>query len=76
MVNSSVERTKPKHKTKLTFAQETAITIFAPDFAIPFASDFDPTYHIRKPTLSYLSLTSNLKDHDSLKIEFKKKNFF
>jgi hypothetical protein len=29
-----------------TFAQETAITIFAPDFAIPFASDLEPTYQM------------------------------
>jgi len=29
-----------------TFAQETAITIFAPDFAMPFASDLEPTYQI------------------------------
>lgn len=27
----------------MTFAQETAMTIFAPDFAMPFASDLEPT---------------------------------
>jgi hypothetical protein len=27
-----------------TLEQETAMTIFAPAFAIPLASDFDPTY--------------------------------
>lgn len=30
----------------MTFAQETAITIFAPALAIPAASDFDPTYTV------------------------------
>ena len=45
-----------------TFAQETAITIFAPDFAIPFASDLEPTYQMNinhycyklLPTWTYL----------------------
>lgn len=34
-------------RLKLTFAQETAITILAPALAIPLASDLDPTYQIK-----------------------------
>jgi hypothetical protein len=32
------------YRKVLTLAQETAMTIFAPAFAIPLASDFEPTY--------------------------------
>jgi len=33
-----------KDLERVTLAQETAMTIFAPALAIPLASDFDPTY--------------------------------
>lgn len=45
----SSQKPRNKHQGKCpiykTFAHETAITIFAPDFAIPFASDLEPTCH-------------------------------